>query len=291
MTVRPPASVPRARVAAVAGAVLTAAAGAVLIAAPAHAQTLEPPPPLQPAPPPGPGPVLVPAPGPAGPPPPPPGTVVLPSTPIMPATQTAAEESEDSGLGLEWVYLNADVGAAYANMQSFSESDLALVKTESGGPAIGVAAGVRLVFFSLGVRVRDLMLSSIGNLWQFSAEAAFHTRIWRIDPYFGVRGGYDVVGSLSADSVNVAPGSNASDVNVHGFDAGPVFGIDGYFSKLVSLGVDIDAKFLFLQRPPLPLPPGITLDLLTPAQQKLYQNSGSSIGFSVTPTVHLGIHF
>lgn len=118
----------------------------------------------------------------------------------------SSDEKEDSGLGLEWVYLNAEAGVSYVDMQSFSASSLGLVKTSAGGPSFGVGAGVRLFVLSLGARVREMSLSDIGSLWLLNLEAAFHTRIWRIDPYFGVRGGYNFVGSLSGSSVQVAQG-------------------------------------------------------------------------------------
>jgi hypothetical protein len=209
----------------------------------AHPQSLEPPPSLPPS---------QPGTGPAYPPPP----------------SSTYEEAEDSGLGLEWVWINADIGGAYVNMQSFSTSNLALNKTETGGPAFGVAAGVRL-----------------------SLEGALHTRIGHIDPYFGVRGGYNFVGSLSSDSVQVAGGSAPPDVSVHGFNIGPMVGIDVYLAKLISIGADIDAQFLFLQRPKPPLPPGVQLQTLPAQYQTLYNESGSSVGFGVTGAAHLGIHF
>jgi hypothetical protein len=213
-------------------------------------------------------------------------------TPVLPPSPPpTGEESEDSGLGLEWVWLNADVGGAYLNMRSFSASTLQLESTESGGPVFGVAAGVRLLFLTLGVRVRDLMLSSIGNLWELGLEAKFHTRIWRIDPYFGVRGGYNFVGSLNSSAVQVAMGSSPSDVSVHGFNIGPVIGIDIYLAKLVSIGFDVDAQFLFLQRPPVPLPAGVPITAIPSDKMALYAQSGSSVGLGVTPTAHLGIHF
>jgi hypothetical protein len=231
----------------------------------ARAQSLEPPPPLAPSPP-----AMTPA--------------------YAPPPARANEEAEDSGLGLEWVWINADVGGAFVNMQSFSQSNLALTKTEGGGPAFGVGAGMRLLFLTLGVRVRDLLLSSIGSLWELSLEGALHTRIWHIDPYFGVRGGYNFVGSLSSDSVQVAGGSAPPDVSIHGFNIGPMVGIDVYLAKIVSIGGDVDAQFLFLQRPAPTLP--AALQGQVPAQyQTLYGQSGSSVGFGVTAAAHLGILF
>ncbi len=222
---------------------------------------------------------------------PPPPMATSPS--YQPTYANSSDESKDSGLGLEWVYLNADVGGAFTNLQSLSNTNLALQQTQSAGGAFGLAAGVRLLFFTVGARARDLQLSDF-NLWELDGEAAFHIRIWRIDPYFGVRGGYAFVGSLGSGAVSVASGGSASDVSVHGFNVGPMFGIDVYLSSLVSLGVDANAEFLFLKRPPAPLPAGITqadVAMLPPEQQQLYSLSGSSIGFGGVLTAHLGIHF
>ena len=143
----------------------------------------------------------------------PPPMATSPSAPAY--SPNASDQSQDSGLGLEWVYLNADVGGAYTNMQSFSESNLAIQQASSQGAAFGVGAGVRLLFFTIGARARDLQLSNF-NLWELDGEAAFHIRIWRIDPYFGVRGGYAFVGSLGSGAVSVASGGSASDVSVPG---------------------------------------------------------------------------
>ena len=175
----------------------------VLLAAPsARAQGLEPPPPMsgtpgQPAPPPGyPG-----TPGQA----PPPGYPGAPGQPAEGVPNSAnTEEDEDSGLGLEWVWLNADVGYAYTNLASFSQSSLGMQKTASSGPVVGGGVGARLLFFSFGIRARDLILEDLGNLWEIGGEAAFHLRVWHIDPYFGVRGGYNFVGQLNSGSAQAA---------------------------------------------------------------------------------------
>lgn len=243
------------------------AATALLVPSTAHAQELEPPPPMQQQP---------------------------QAAPPNSAPETVEDESQDSGLGLEWVWLNADAGYGYANMESFSTKTLGMQKAASSGPAFGVGAGVRLLFLTIGLRARDLMLSDIGNLWELGGEAAFHIRVWHIDPYFGVRGGYNFVGSLSGSSVSVATGNTPSDVSVHGFNVGPMVGIDVYFAHAISVGADVDTQFLFISRPPVPLPSGVSqaqLGMLDPRAQELYKNSGSSAGIQVTPTIHLGVHF
>jgi hypothetical protein len=207
-----------------------------------------------------------------------------------------AEESKDSGLGLEWVYLNGDVGGGFASMDSFNSSTLGLQKTSSGGPAFGVAAGVRLIFFSLGVRVRDLQLSGIGDLWELNGEGAFHVRVGHVDGYFGARGGYNFVGSLNSSTANVATGDTPSSVSVHGFNVGPMLGLDVYLAKYVSIGVDADVQFLFLQRPKLTIPGPAGTQLAAQCQAdpqcaQLYSQSGNSAGIAFVPTAHLGIHF
>ena len=228
---------------------------------------------------------------------PPPGypaSDAYPPTPTNPALASSEDEHKDSGLGLEWVYLNADLGYSYVNMESFSASSLGLAKTSSAGPAFGAAAGVRLLFFTLGVRVRDLDLPDLGSLWELSGEAAFHTRIFRVDPYIGVRGGYNFVGTLSSSTASVATGQTPASASIHGFDVGPMVGLDIYLAKLVSIGVDAEAQFLFLQRPKPQLPGGATVaaECATNATcQTLYNQSGNSVGFGFVPTAHLGIHF
>ncbi len=233
----------------------------------------------------------------------PPGPVNT-GAPVTTPSEPASDESQDSGLGLEWVWLNADVGVGYVNMESFSSSSLALQKSSSVGPAFGVGAGVRLLFLTLGVRAQDLQLSAF-NLWELSAEAALHMRIWRIDPYFGVRGGYAFVGSLSSDAVQNATANAPPEVSVHGFDVGPTFGLDVYLSSLVSIGGDANAQILFLQRPIPPIPRIPTVPGETPQQQQqaqdqfnaqvksqpLYSQAGSSVGLGLSATAHLGIHF
>jgi hypothetical protein len=237
------------------------------------------------------------------PPPPVPGypTQTAPTTGYQSASSD--DEKQDSGLGLEWVWLNAEAGISYVNLQSFDSTNLGLKSTSAGGPSFGVAAGVRLIFFTLGLRARDLSLSDIGNLWLLNMEAAFHTRFGRVDPYFGLRGGYNFVGSLSSSSVQVAMGGTPSDVSIHGWNVGPMFGMDFYPAKLVSLGFDLDSQFLFITRPkpavPCPAVGGVqpsqamcqmAVDA-NPQTKLLYDNSGSSVGFGFSALAHLGFHF
>jgi hypothetical protein len=102
------------------------------------------------------------------------------------------------------------------------------------------------------------------------------------------RGAYAFLGSFSADTLRTSTGSSASDVTIRGWNLGPTAGLDYYISKLVSVGMDVNAEVLFLRRPPIPLHPGQTV---APQYESLYADSGSSIGAGFVGVAHLGIHF
>ncbi len=200
------------------------------------------------------------------------------------------QAQQDEGLGAEWIWMHADVGGAYANLASLNASNLSLQKTATGGTALSMGAGVRLAFLTLGANARDLLLSDF-NLWEIDAEAGLHARIDRVDPYFGIRGGYAFVDSVSSDGARATAGTSQSGAT--GFNVGLLLGIDYYFSHWVSVGVDANPEFLFLKRPPLPPPAGVSPVMLslTHDQQALYQQSGSSIGFGFAAAARLGVHF
>jgi hypothetical protein len=199
---------------------------------------------------------------------------------------TVTRQLEDGGLGLEWLYLNADLGVAYTNLISLRSSNWQIIDNSATGPAFGIGAGVRLVFFSAGVRVRDLEMSSF-NMWETDLEAALHFRIWRIDCAIGARGGYAFLGQFSSDALSTAMSTSASSVTAHGWNVGPTVDLDFYLSKLISIGVDANAEFLFLERPPLS-PQGETMN---PALAPLYEQSGSSVGAGFLAMSHVGVHF
>jgi hypothetical protein len=237
--------------------------------------------------------------------PPPPLTPGAPGAPQPPGTpqpasstpSNADDESDDSGLGLEWVWLRPEVGFSYVDMESLG-SGLTMDKTHGAGPFYGGAIGARLLFLTVGARLVNEQLSSVGNLWDLGGEIAFHMRIWRIDPYFGVRAGWTWLGGLDSSSINAASqiSGTSPSLDVHGFAVGPAAGIDLYFAHLISIGADAAAEFMFLQRPP-PKPPEPQFSQLPKAQQDallnqpLYKSSGSSVGLGTNVGVHVGLHF
>lgn len=199
-------------------------------------------------------------------------------------------EKKDSGRNFELIYLNGDVGASYISMDSFSASNLAVQKTNSFGPAFSVGAGIRLLILAAGVRLRLNQLSSF-SMWQANGEVAFHFTESKFDPYLGVHGGYSFLGTLNSSSLDDATSSSASDVSVHGFNAGLDLGFDYYLSSLFSIGFSAMGEALFLKRPPVSLPAGIPAAQADKIKsQPLYANSGNSAGVGVGGFLRLGLH-
>lgn len=209
-----------------------------------------------------------------------------PSTTSTTQSELDAAEREDSGRGLEWVWLNAEAGAAYVNMTSFSSDELALVETSGGGPMFGVGAGIRLLVLTLGARARVLPVSTF-TLWQLGGEVGLHVPIGRFDPYVNLHGAYAFVGAIDPAAVGTAV-ANPSDVTLRGGSFGVSVGGDYYFSNTFSLGLDGTFDGLYLVRPRVDVPPDAT-----PAQANaaLATQDGSGFGYVLAGSFHVGLHF
>ncbi len=280
---------------------------------PAPAPTEPAPAPAEPAPAPAPSEPAAPAPEPA------------PTETAPPATTTSEspppeEEKKSGDLGLEWVWINADVGYSFADLGSLSSHSLGITTTSSSGAAFSLGAGVRLFGLTLGLRARDLPLS-LGNVGELDGELGFHSS-GNFQIFFGLRGGYLFSGNVSASAIGSAAGNGGTpqDVTFHGGNLGFMLGADYYFNHYISLGLDANPEFMFIDRPPVPLPtiPALTYQGMTvtcpspnamvqsnvcvPYQNAMntrnailanpaYKVSGSSVGVGFVAALTLGVHF
>jgi len=205
----------------------------------------------------------------------PPGT--SPTTPAATEAQLAKADQEDSGRGLEFVWLNADIGVMHLGLATFSNNkivDSASMETTQTGLVAGAGAGVRLVFLTLGARFRYAPLPD-SKLWSLGVEAGLHAPFGAFEPYATLGAGYVSVGSL--------PGPD--EVAIRGFDARLGGGLDIYLTNMFSIGANIGADLLFLSREhhcTIPLKQGAT---------GFYCQSGSSTGGALTATALAGLHF
>lgn len=205
-----------------------------------------------------------------------------PESPGSASTEAALERAdrEDSGRGLQFVWLNAEVGVTHVGLRTFKDNDLVdptAVKTAETGLVAGAGAGVRLIFLSLGARFRYAPLSDF-KLWSLALEGGVHAPFGSLEPYATLALGYVSIGSF--------PGLGAS-VNVNGFDARLGGGLDYYLTNLFSIGANVSADLMLLQRNTSVCPS----DVGAPAPSDVYCGSGSSIGGGLTGTVVGGLHF
>ncbi len=200
-------------------------------------------------------------------------------------TELEKADSEDTGRGLEFVWLNGEVGYQIVGLQALSDGDLVdgtVVENNQSGLVFGGGLGVRLFVITLGARFRYGSFDA-WNMWSVNAEGAFHVPLGKLDLYFALSAGYVSLGGFQTDSGGGSSG--LSDLAVSGFDVRASAGLDYYFSNTFSLGVNLGGEALFLSRSALDVPAG------TSGSLAVYAEDGSSVGAAFTPTAVVGLHF
>src|SRR6188768_4491625 len=201
-----------------------------------------------------------------------------------PATQTEAEldraDKEDSGRGLEFAWLNVELGPQYVGLQALKSDNLVdgtLVESKGFGMGYGAGIGARLLAFTFGARFR------FGNfpdwqLWTLGAEAGMHIPLGRLEPYFSLGAGYASLGGFKPDAVKAyAP-------SAHGVDVRGSVGLDFYLSNTFSVGANLSGDLLFLSRSASAPPPGGF------GAGAIYAQDGSGIGAAGMLSLVLGLH-
>ena len=236
---------------------------------------------------------------------PPPGSGPAEPPPASTTTERQLEQAEksDSGRGLEWLWLNAEVGPQMVGLQTLSAGSNPLVpsvgsvSTNSTGTMVGVGAGLRLVFLTLGPRVRVARFSD-WDMWSINGELGLHLPLGALEPYFTFGGGYTKVGNAADAKL----GSADAGVKMQGYDVRVGFGLDYYVTPTFTVGANVTAEALMLSRPGVDpttvLKSGTNVSACQSAPDpqacvtaKAYQADGSGIGLAVSPSVVLGLHF
>jgi hypothetical protein len=166
-------------------------------------------------------------------------------------------EERDSGRGLEFFWLTADVGFQALSLNALADGGLVASGESSGasGLALGAGAGVRLLYFSLGARFRYGLTSEF-TPWSLLGEAALRVPLGKLEPYALLGAGYTAV-----DGLKGAGAVGGVDLRIGG-------GLDYYLSDSFSVGAQASFDLLFLS--------GTT---------------GSATGVGASPLVLLGLHF
>lgn len=205
-----------------------------------------------------------------------PGLVPPPPMGKSPTTtqqQLERSEREDAGRGLEWFWIQAEGGGAYAAASTLANDKLFPPGSADGGGAgvIGLAAGGRVLFFTFGLRARMAFLSAY-RLVTVVPEVGAHVPLGVWEPYAFLGAGYAALSGVQkrgTDSVSVA-----------GLDARLGLGVDRYLTPTFSVGGLFTADLLFLRR-----------DKLAENASDLALAKGSGTGIAVAGTVVVGLHF
>jgi len=213
-----------------------------------------------------------------------------PETPAVAQTEETLDDAEkkDSGRGLEWIYLNAEVGFEHLGLQTFSANnvvDANLVDTTETGPLYGVGLGARIVFITVGARFRIATFTNY-DLWTINGEVGLRIPLGKFEPYFSLGGGYASLGAFSGTNFN-----GGSGVTVGGYDIRAGGGLDFYITPVFSVGAALSFEVIGLTR-------SGNLQALTGmgstgsgVEAQVQAADGSSVGSAFSGTFVAGLHF
>jgi hypothetical protein len=213
-------------------------------------------------------------------------------------TRTERVEKDDGPHPVsQFVWLDAEAGVQQVNLRTFTVNadpiSAGLIPTLAVGPEIGAAAGVRLLFLTLGARVRaaEFQSEQVGS-WSFTtidAEVGFRAPLGRFEPYISVAAGYATVGGLAT----AVPGlPNA--LSVRGFNARFGAGLDYWVTNNISIGARGSFDVLAMSRPGVPvdeLASATQAGTLDQAKAAVLEANGSSAGTALGLTGGVGLHF
>ncbi|HTQ08105.1 MAG TPA: hypothetical protein VMI54_29830 [Polyangiaceae bacterium] len=216
---------------------------------------------------------------------PPPAIETAPAPGAQPGTATRASteaelkraDQEDSGRGLQYVWLNADVGVTYVALGS-KLFEPGYMKPDQTGLVTGAGVGARLLFVTLGARFRYAPMPRY-NLWSLGFEAGIHAPFGALEPYATLGAGYVSLGTFR--------GGRAEVDSVAGFDGRLASGLDYFLTPLFSVGVNLSGDLFVLHRSLKSCSTLVSPD--TPPGPGCEDADGTAGAFSATAVA--GLHF
>jgi hypothetical protein len=196
-------------------------------------------------------------------------------------TELAEADRRDSGRGLEFVWLNGEIGVGHFGLGTFKKDDLLGPGpgTTQTGLVVGGGAGLRLVFWTLGARFRYGAFSD-WKLWTLGLEGGLHMPLGALEPYATLGVGYASV-SPSVEIAELDGTAGSGSASAKGLDARLGVGVDYYLTNMFSVGLNVTGDMLVLSRSAVD----------GAAAGTTYASDGSSIGAGVTATFVGGLHF
>jgi hypothetical protein len=197
-----------------------------------------------------------------------------PTQPTQTQQRLERASAEDSGRGLEFVYFDVEGGIQHVALQNLhASSDLVpdAVKRSDAGSLLGTAAGVRLLYLTVGPRFRFAHFHD-WNLWSLDLEVGWHVPLGNIEPYAMLGAGYSRLARSAEGQVG------ADGVTVKGYNVRLAGGVDYYVTNVLSVGALVTAELIGLSRG------GI-------AQPGFYAIDSSTLGTGFAGSAVAGLHF
>ncbi|HTM46931.1 MAG TPA: hypothetical protein VL137_18370 [Polyangiaceae bacterium] len=202
-------------------------------------------------------------------------------------------DQQDSGRGLEWVWLNGEIGFEAASLQALKSHRLldgVIVKDSAAGITYGGGLGVRVIALTLGLHFNYGNFAE-WDLWSLGLQGGFHIPLGHLEPYVTAGAGYSRVGALRDKAITTSV--RGSDVNIDGFNVQLGGGLDYYVTPRLSVGAALSGNFLALYRSQVSgIAPAALAGAGSAAQTNaLYNSKGSSLGLAFSACANIGLHF
>ncbi len=176
-------------------------------------------------------------------------------------------EREDSGRGLQYLWLEPELGYQWLGLETLGSEHFLDENYSSGhGFSLGVAAGARLLFFTLGARVRYAPLNRF-DLWHYGGELGYRIPWGRFEPYASVGVHYARLVSFSG-----------TDAVATGLGASAAAGFDFFVTPVFSVGARLEGATSWLTRDPT-------------SGGGFYGQKGSATALALHSALVLGLHY
>jgi len=175
----------------------------------------------------------------------------------------------------DFFYLEAESGFQYTSLESLSVKRNVIpttVRRDDVGGLFGAAAGFKLLFLTLGPRLR-LGHFQDWDLWTAALELGWRTPLGALEPYMRIGGGYARLGR-AFDAVQGKRGS----VTIQGYTARLTVGADYFITPAFTFGACVAGEIIGMYRPGLDW------------GDEVYKLDGTSAGMALTGTLGLGLH-